>query len=110
MMHDVEILFLQGAFAFEDAMLRGAPLEEEVEFLIQAGGGNDELIDIALQSLPEDALTKGIMTQLQLERMVRHFLFKKRRKSFCDSVFHVIICVGDNLLLGDTIIPSPSHL
>lgn len=49
-------------------MTRGAPLEEEVELLKQAAGGNDELIDIALQSLPEDALTKGTKTQIQLER------------------------------------------
>ncbi|KAG0581543.1 hypothetical protein KC19_4G259800 [Ceratodon purpureus] len=57
-----------GAFAFEDAMSRGAPLEEEVELLKQAAGGNDELIDVALQSLPEEALTKGTKTQIQLER------------------------------------------
>lgn len=49
-------------------MTRGAPLEEEVELLKQAAGGHDELIDIALQSLPEDVLTKGAKTQIQLER------------------------------------------
>lgn len=57
-----------GAFAFKDAMTRGAPLEEEVALIKQAAGGYDELINIALQSLPEDALTKGTKTLLQLER------------------------------------------
>lgn len=62
------ICFVQGAFAFEEAMTRGSPLEEEVELLRQAAGGNDELIDVALESLPEDLLTKGTKTQLQLQR------------------------------------------
>lgn len=57
-----------GAFAFEEALTRGAPLEEEVELLKQAAGGNDELIDVALKSLPEDVLTKGTKTQIQLQR------------------------------------------
>ena len=55
-------------------MTRGAPLEEEVELLKQATGGNDELIDIALRSLPEEVLTKGTMTQIQLEREASLFL------------------------------------
>lgn len=62
------LIFVQGAFAFEEAMTRGAPLEDEVELLKQAAGGNDELIDVVLQSLPEDVLRKGTKTQLQLQR------------------------------------------
>lgn len=67
---DLYVNFMQGAFAFKDAMTRGAPLEEEVALIKQAAGGYDELINIALQSLPEDALTKGTKTLLQLEREV----------------------------------------
>ena len=50
-------------------MLRGAPIEREVELLRQAAGGigNDELLDVALQSLPEGILKEGTLTQSQLQ-------------------------------------------
>jgi hypothetical protein len=86
-MHDMKYMFLKGAFAFEDAMTRGAPLEEEVELLKQAAGGNDELIDIALQSLPEDALTKGTKTQVQLEREASLLLLNGFELVLYDLVF-----------------------
>jgi hypothetical protein len=66
---DIWYCSVQGAFALEDAMLRGAPIEREVELLRQAAGGtgNDELIDVALQSLPEGILKEGTLTQSQLQ-------------------------------------------
>lgn len=81
---------LQGAFALEDAMTRGAPIDKEVQLLRQATGGvgNDELIDIALQSLPEEILKEGTLTQSQLQYEASHSGFSVL------VVFFIIVTEG----------------
>jgi hypothetical protein len=63
---------VQGALALGDAITQGTPLQKEVELLMQAvsGLGDDELVEMAAMTLPEDALKKGIWTQNQLQQIV----------------------------------------
>jgi hypothetical protein len=68
---------VQGALALGDAITQGTPLRKELELLMQAisGLGDDELVEMAAMSLPEDALKEGIWTQNQLqEELIRDTL------------------------------------
>jgi mitofilin len=49
-------------------MMRGDPIEKEVQLLLQSSGGfgHDALVDAALISLPEDAIKEGTWTHPQL--------------------------------------------
>jgi hypothetical protein len=49
-------------------MMRGDPIEKEVQLLLQSSGGSghDALVDAALISLPEDAIKEGTWTHPQL--------------------------------------------
>ncbi|KAH9541779.1 hypothetical protein CY35_14G083700 [Sphagnum magellanicum] len=57
-----------GAIALKEAMMRGDPIEKEVQLLLQSSGGSghDALVDAALISLPEDAIKEGTWTHPQL--------------------------------------------
>eukprot|EP00897_Mesotaenium_endlicherianum_P000783 jgi/Mesen1/10705/ME000090S10169 len=60
----------QSAFAFEDALLRGAPLEREAAVLQASvgGPGADALVDVVVQSLPLDVIKGGVPTRVQLQQ------------------------------------------
>lgn len=62
---------LQGAFALEDALDRGKPLEEEVRLLAAAVGEKDPLVMAALSSLPPNVAQQGPPTKAQLQEQVR---------------------------------------
>jgi mitofilin len=67
-----------GALALEDAIIQGAPVGKEVELLMQAAGGFgiDEVVDMAVISLPEDAFKEGTWTHNQLQEKassLQHF-------------------------------------
>ncbi|CAM6060221.1 unnamed protein product [Sphagnum tenellum] len=63
-----------GALALEDAIIQGAPVGKEVELLMQAAGGFgiDEVVDMAVMSLPEDAFKEGTWTHNQLQEKFVH--------------------------------------
>ncbi|BFI25381.1 MICOS complex subunit MIC60 [Marchantia polymorpha subsp. ruderalis] len=57
-----------GAFALEDAVEKGKPVEKEAELLVASvgGPGGDPLVDAVVSSLPTEALTAGSSTRAQL--------------------------------------------
>ncbi|CAK9883084.1 unnamed protein product [Sphagnum jensenii] len=63
-----------GALALEDAIIQGAPVGKEVELLMQAAGGFgiDEVVDMAVMSVPEDAFKEGTWTHNQLQEKFLH--------------------------------------
>ncbi|KAL3701717.1 hypothetical protein R1sor_019739 [Riccia sorocarpa] len=60
-----------GAFALEDAIERGNPVQKEAELLVASvgGPGGDPLVDAVVSSIPPDALTAGSWTRAQLQNM-----------------------------------------
>ncbi|KAG6546953.1 hypothetical protein Mapa_011569 [Marchantia paleacea] len=57
-----------GAFALEDAVEKGKPVEKEAELLVASAGGpgGDPLVDAVVSSLPPEALAAGSRTRAQL--------------------------------------------
>lgn len=79
--HSVHKLAL-GTLALEDALSRGLPIRAEVDKLYTSleGIDRDSLLDLALSSLPEEALNCGVDTHMQLNQKfdslkgtLRHF-------------------------------------
>lgn len=70
------VLFLQGALALEDALMKGLPVQTEVDMLRAslADIKNDTLVDLVLSSLPEETLNNGTYTKLQLNQKVSLYL------------------------------------
>ncbi|KAJ6791840.1 MICOS complex subunit MIC60 isoform X1 [Iris pallida] len=67
--HSVHKLAL-GTLALEDALSRGLPIRAEVDKLYTSleGIDRDSLLDLALSSLPEEALNCGVNTHMQLNQ------------------------------------------
>ncbi|KAH7351634.1 hypothetical protein KP509_19G007000 [Ceratopteris richardii] len=59
-----------GAFALEDAMKRGGPLNKEITLISSSYGdsGSDPLLDAVISCLPEAAIKRGTLTPSQLSQ------------------------------------------
>ncbi|EFJ11706.1 hypothetical protein SELMODRAFT_446862 [Selaginella moellendorffii] len=67
--HEIKQLSL-GAFALEDALQNGAPIEKEVTSLLKSAGG-DPLVEVAVMTLPKEVLEVGTLTPAELDRKLK---------------------------------------
>ncbi|XP_058731464.1 MICOS complex subunit MIC60, mitochondrial-like [Vicia villosa] len=76
--------FALRALALEDALSKGLPIQTEIESVKSylEGMDKDSVLDLVLESLPEETRNKGTDTQLQLKQKfdflkgnIRHFAF-----------------------------------